>query len=134
LNRAGFVDIAVKTARSPSFKVRDCSGVILRPLSDMEGWPRKARPRERLERDKTRGKFLDSFVFLVTCTGSPAASLAGRSDLSRSQLLEKAFSSVARSIMASSASTCRESFHASRTSLVIGVGGTYSPGQQGGSP
>src|SRR5882724_7131255 len=63
-----------------------------------------------------------AFVF-----GGPAASLASRSALRRSRFLENAFCAISCSVIAFSASTWRNALRASRSALVIGLGGSNSP-------
>src|SRR5271169_1435114 len=66
-----------------------------------------------------------AFVF---STDVPAASRASRSALSRSRLLENAFCAISCSVIAFSASTWRNALRASRSTLLIGFGGSTSPG------
>src|SRR6266699_5615851 len=57
-----------------------------------------------------------------------SASGASRSALSRSRLADNAFCAISCSVIACSASTWRNTFRASRSALVIGLGGSNSPG------
>ena len=59
--------------------------------------------------------------------GGPAASLASRSALRRSRFLENAFCATSCSVIAVLASTSRNVLRASRTALVIGLGGSNPP-------
>jgi hypothetical protein len=66
-----------------------------------------------------------AFVF---STDVPAAYCASRSALCRSRLFENAFCAISCSVIAFSASTWRIALRASRSTLVIGFGGSTSPG------
>jgi hypothetical protein len=55
--------------------------------------------------------------------GGPAASLASRSAFRRSRLLEKAFCAISCSVIGFLASPWRNALRASRSALVVGLGG-----------
>src|SRR5271156_6992896 len=78
---------------------------------------------------KSARRYLAFLVLaFLAVTGGPAASRASRSTLSRSRLAENAFCAIARSVIAFPASTWRNALRASRSALVIGLGGSTSPG------
>src|SRR5437016_3337603 len=81
----------------------------------------KAGARKRPERGWCHFPFaLEPLVF---AGGGPAASLASRSAFRRSRLLEKAFCAISCSVIAFLASTWRNALRASRSALVICLGG-----------
>jgi hypothetical protein len=71
--------------------------------------------------------FLD--LVFVAAIGVPAVSHASLSAFSRSRLVENAFCAISYSIIAFLASTWRNAFCASRSALVIGLGGSNLPGR-----
>src|SRR5882757_1862777 len=66
-------------------------------------------------------------LVLFPRTTAPEASRASRSALRRSWFLENAFCAISCSVIAFSASTCRNALRASRSALLIGLCST-SPG------
>src|SRR5207249_7568594 len=101
------------------------SSIRQRPAA-VEEVESKAGARKRPERGWCHFPFaLEPLVFAC---GGPAASLASRSAFRRSRLLEKAFCAISCSVIAFLASTWRNALRASRSALVICLGGRSPSG------
>ena len=105
--------------------IKDVVSIRQRPAA-VEEVESKAGARKRPERGWCHFPFaLEPLVF---AGGGPAASLASRSAFRRSRLLEKAFCAISCSVIAFLASTWRNALRASRSALVICLGGRSPSG------
>ena len=103
------------------------------PIREAPRPERKANPesRRRCGASPKGDGFLTRLLLglgFLRCDRRPGGSRVSRSALSRSRLAENAFCAISCSVIAFSASSWRNASRASRSALVIGFGGSNSPG------